>query len=46
VVEVLRRVLVENYVISIDAAGREVIGAREVEQDGLAPGTVRLSSPV
>jgi transposase len=44
-VEVLRRVLVQNYVISIDAAGREVIRAREAEQDGLPPGRVRLSSP-
>jgi transposase len=44
-VEVLRRVLVQNYVISIDAAGREVIRAREAEQDGLSPGRVRLSSP-
>jgi transposase len=44
-VEVLRRVLVQNYVISIDAAGREVIRAREAEQDGLPPGRVRLRSP-
>jgi transposase len=44
-VEVLRRVLVQNYVISIDAAGREVIRAREAEQDGLPPARVRLSSP-
>lgn len=44
-VEVLRRVLVQNYVIVTDAAGREVIKAREAEQDGLPPGRVRLSSP-
>jgi hypothetical protein len=44
-VEVLRRMLVQNYVIIIDAAGREVIRAREAEQDGLPPGRVRLSSP-
>lgn len=44
-VEVLRRVLVQNYVISIDAAGREVIRAREADTDGLPPGRVRLTSP-
>jgi len=36
---------VQNYVISIDAAGGEVIRAREAEQDGLPPGRVRVSSP-
>lgn len=44
-VEVLRRVLVQNYAITTDAAGREVIRAREAEQDGLPPGRARLSSP-
>jgi transposase len=44
-VEVLRRVLVQNYVITIDAAGREVIRAREADTDGLPPGRTRLSSP-
>jgi hypothetical protein len=44
-VEVLRRVLVQNYVITVDAAGREVIRAREAEQDGLPPGRTRLASP-
>jgi hypothetical protein len=44
-VEVLRRVLVQNYVITVDAAGREVIRAREAEQDGLPPGRTRLTSP-
>ncbi|HEY2834033.1 MAG TPA: transposase [Sporichthyaceae bacterium] len=44
-VEVLRRVLVQNYVIILDAAGREVIRAREAETDGLRPGSSRLSSP-
>ncbi|MCA1672055.1 MAG: hypothetical protein LC799_07585, partial [Actinobacteria bacterium] len=44
-VEVLRRVLVQNYLITTDAAGREVIRAREADTDGLPPGRVRLSSP-
>ncbi|MGH3565805.1 MAG: transposase [Pseudonocardia sp.] len=43
--DVLRRVLVQNYVITTDAAGREVIRAREAERDGLPPGRVRLTSP-
>jgi hypothetical protein len=37
-VEVLRRVLVQHYVITLDAAGREVIRAREADTDGLPPG--------
>jgi transposase len=44
-VEVLRRVLVQNYVITRDAAGREVIRAREADTDGLPPGRERLTSP-
>jgi len=44
-VDVLRRVLVQNYLITTDAAGREVIRAREADTDGLPPGRVRLSSP-
>jgi len=42
---VLRRVLVQNYVITTDAKGREVIKAREPDTDGLPPGRARLSSP-
>lgn len=44
-VDVLRRVLVQNYLVTTDAAGREVIRAREAEQDGLPPGRTRLTSP-
>jgi transposase len=44
-VEVLRRVLVQNYVITTNAAGREVVRAREADTDGLPPGRTRLSSP-
>jgi transposase len=43
--EVLRRVLVQNYLITIDATGREVIRAREADTDGLPPGRTRLTSP-
>jgi len=44
-VDVLRRVLVQNYVIATDTRGREVIRAREADTDGLPPGRTRLSSP-
>ncbi len=44
-VDVLRRVLVQNYLITLDAAGREVIRTREADTDGLPPGRTRLSSP-
>ena len=44
-VEVLRRVLVQNYVLTTDARGREVIRMREADTDGLPPGRTRLSSP-
>ena len=44
-VEVLRRVLVQNYVLTTDARGREVVRAREADTDGLPPGRTRLSSP-
>jgi transposase len=44
-VEVLRRVLVQNYYIRTDARGREVITQREADTDGLPPGKARISSP-
>ncbi|WP_142024161.1 IS1182 family transposase [Blastococcus colisei] len=43
-VDVLRRVLVQNYVLGTDTSGREVIRMREAA-DGLPPGRVRISSP-
>ena len=43
-IDVLRRVLVQNYLISTDAAGREVIKMREAG-DGLPPGRLRITSP-
>lgn len=44
-VEVLRRVLVQNYCIRTDARGREVSTRREADTDGLPPGKLRISSP-
>jgi transposase len=44
-VEVLRVMLVQNYVISTDPAGREVIRMREADTDGLPPARTRLVSP-
>jgi hypothetical protein len=44
-VDVLRRVLVQNYLITTDARGREVIRMREAEVDGLPLGRARISSP-
>ena len=46
-VDVLRRVLVQNYTRIISADGREVIKRREKEPqgDGLPPGHARIASP-
>jgi transposase len=44
-VEILRRVLVQNYHIHTDTHGREVITRREADTDGLPPGRARISSP-
>ena len=46
-VDVLRRVLVQNYTRTITAGGREVIRRREKEPegDGLPPGHARIASP-
>jgi len=44
-VEVLRRMLVQNYSIRTDTHGREVITRREADTDGLPPGKLRISSP-
>jgi transposase len=44
-VQVLRRVLVQNYYISTNARGREVITRRESDNQGLPPGRTRISSP-
>ena len=46
-VDVLRRVLVQNYARTITSDGREVIKRREKEPDGdgLPPGHARIASP-
>ena len=46
-VDVLRRVLVQNYTRTITSDGREVIRRREKEPDGdgLPPGHARIASP-
>ena len=46
-VDVLRRVLLQNYTRTITAGGREVIKRREKEPegDGLPPGHARIASP-
>jgi transposase len=46
-VEVLRRVLLQNYTRTVTSGGREVIRRREKEPDGdgLPPGHMRIASP-
>jgi hypothetical protein len=44
-VEVLRMVLLQNYVITSDRQGREVVKRREADVDGLPPGRCRITSP-
>jgi transposase len=44
-VEVLRVVLLQNYLTVEDGQGREVIKRREAEVEGLPPGRSRITSP-
>ncbi|MBM0239945.1 IS1182 family transposase [Micromonospora sp. ATA32] len=44
-VDVLRQVLLQNYVIVVDRRGREVITRREADVHGLPPGRCRITSP-
>jgi transposase len=44
-VEVLRVVLLQNYLTVTDEQGREVITRREAEVEGLPPGRSRIASP-
>jgi transposase len=44
-VDVLRQVLVQNYVVVLDRPGREVICGREADVHGLPPGRWRITSP-
>jgi transposase len=43
-VDVLRQVLVQNYVVVLDRRGREVICGREADVHGLPPGRWRITS--
>jgi transposase len=44
-VQTLRVVLVQNYLITTDNRGREVIRRREADTDGLPPAKFRITSP-
>ena len=44
-VQTLRIMLVQNYHITTDRRGREVIRRREADTDGLPPARVRITSP-
>jgi IS5 family transposase len=44
-VDVLRVVLLQNYVVVADRRGRKVVKRREADTDGLPPGRQRLTSP-
>lgn len=44
-VDVLRRVLAQNFVVVVDRTGREVITRREADVHGLPPGRSRITSP-
>jgi IS5 family transposase len=44
-IETLRRVLCQNYYLSTDQQGREVIQRRESDEHGLPPAHRRVSSP-
>ena len=44
-VQVLRIVLLQNYLIVTDTRGREVVKRREADVEGLPPGRSRLTSP-
>ena len=44
-VRTLRVMLVQNYLITTDSRGREVIRRREADTDGLPPARTRITSP-
>jgi transposase len=44
-VQALRRICVQNYLVTTDGKGRQVVKWREAERDGLPPGRWRLTSP-
>ncbi|MET8454541.1 transposase [Streptomyces sp. NPDC005209] len=44
-VQALRQITVQNYLITTDSNGAEVVKRREANKDGLPPGRIRLTSP-
>jgi transposase len=44
-VQVLRTVLLQNYLVTLDKQGRQVIRMRDAGSDGLPPAPSRLASP-
>ncbi|MCX4564421.1 transposase [Streptomyces phaeochromogenes] len=44
-VQTLRQITVQNYLITTDSNGAEVVKRREADKDGLPPGRIRLTSP-
>jgi transposase len=44
-VQVLRTVLLQNYIVTAGRQGREVVKRREADTDGLPPARVRITSP-
>jgi hypothetical protein len=44
-VQVLRQITLQNYLVTTDRQGREVVRRREADKDGLPPGRLRLTSP-
>jgi transposase len=44
-VQALRGILVQNYVLTLDRKGREVITMRDADTHGLPPGRYRITSP-
>ncbi|MCX4784231.1 IS1182 family transposase [Streptomyces sp. NBC_01264] len=44
-VQVLRRITVQNYLVTTGGDGREVVKRREADKEGLPPGRLRLASP-
>jgi len=43
--QVLRRVLVQNYLRTVDEHGKQVIKRRDAEKDGIPPAPRRITSP-
>ncbi len=44
-VQALRIVLLQNYLVTVDKQGRQVIRMRDADRDGLPPAPLRVASP-